>query len=125
MKTLKQIKEEGKIINLGVVAPGVIGGYTRLPNGRKCSICIDSNTQPYEHASFSIMKNYPKEKQLTPSWEDMCYLKDLIWNKDEQAIQIHPKESEYLHGVAGLNNVLHLWAAKDGDWQTLLTDPNR
>ena len=39
---------------------------------------------------------------------------------DEEAVQIHPKESEYVHSVGhgadALENVLHIWRPKDGDW---------
>lgn len=71
-----------------------------------------------EHVSISSRK----KKQLPP-WEIMCRLKDMFFYPDEMAVQLHPPESEYLHGVgrgkSKLENVLHLWRPKDGDYSRL------
>lgn len=55
----------------------------------------------WEHASVA-----PFRRSYTPTWDDMCWLKDLIWHEDEAVIQVHPAESEY---VNMLPNCLHLW----------------
>ena len=55
----------------------------------------------WEHASVA-----PFRKSYVPTWDDMCFLKKLIWNEEEAVIQIHPKKSEY---VNNLSNCLHLW----------------
>ena len=67
-----------------------------------------------EHVSVSSFS-----RAQLPSWEVMCRLKDMFWNKDEMVVQIHPAESRYVHGVLGLENVLHLWRPKDGDFKLL------
>ena len=46
-------------------------------------------------------------------------LKDIFFYPEEMAVQIHPKESEYVHGIGGLDNVLHLWRCIDDKWEML------
>ena len=72
-----------------------------------------------EHVSVSSRKR----KQL-PTWEQMQRLKDLFFYPEEMVLQIHPPESKYVHGVNGLNNVLHLWRPMDGDF-SILNSPER
>jgi len=42
----------------------------------------------------------------TPTWEEMCELKEIFWRDDEAVMQIHPPKSEY---VNNLEHCLHLW----------------
>lgn len=76
-----------------------------------------------EHVSVS-----PNRKKQVPTWEDMCRLKDMFFYPEEMAVQVHPAESRYLHGVGTeknrLENVLHLWRPKDGDFG-ILNHPER
>lgn len=55
----------------------------------------------WEHVSISV-----PEKDRTPTWEEMCFIKNIFWNKDELVIQFHPPEKDYvrIHPF-----VLHLW----------------
>ena len=53
----------------------------------------------WEHVSIN-------DKKITPSWEDMCKLKDIFWNEDETVVQYHPAKSDY---VNNLQHCLHLW----------------
>ena len=55
----------------------------------------------WDHVSVA-----PFQKRVTPSWNDMCILKDIFFKEDEVAIQIHPAKSEYVNNV---DNCLHLW----------------
>lgn len=59
----------------------------------------------WDHVSVSPMK-----RNYTPTWDDMCALKDLFFRDDEAVIQIHPPKDEY---VNQLSNCLHLWRAND------------
>lgn len=45
----------------------------------------------------------------TPTWDDMCAIKDMFWGDEEVVIQIHPKKSEYVNIK---DNCLHLWRHK-------------
>jgi len=73
-------------------------------------LCVCEIDGGWEHISVSLrsFKESKKGKMVerTPTWGEMCYIKDLFWDKDEVAIQFHPVEGDYvnLH-----NYCLHLW----------------
>lgn len=53
----------------------------------------------WEHVSIN-------DFNITPTWEEMCELKDIFWDEDECVVQYHPPQSEY---VNNLQHCLHLW----------------
>jgi hypothetical protein len=53
----------------------------------------------WEHVSVSVGIQ-------PPSWDQMCFVKDLFWDEDECVIQYHPPRSEYVNFHPG---TLHLW----------------
>lgn len=63
---------------------------------------IASDGMDWDHVSVSIHGN----PNRTPSWKQMCFIKDIFWEKDECVIQYHPPESEYVNNH---NGCLHLW----------------
>jgi hypothetical protein len=44
----------------------------------------------------------------TPTWEEMCFVKNLFWEEEECAIEYHPPLSEYVN----VHDCLHLWRPK-------------
>ena len=60
---------------------------------------IASWGEGWEHVSIN-------DRRMTPSWEDMCELKDIFWAEDETVVQFHPAKSDY---VNNLQHCLHLW----------------
>ena len=62
---------------------------------------IWSNGAGWEHVSVS-----PESMRITPSWDDMCRIKDMFFYEDEAVIQIHPPKAEYVNNMP---NCLHLW----------------
>lgn len=69
------------------------------PQGRLNIIVSDG--EGWEHVSVKRTKN-----DRTPSWEEMCFVKELFWEGEEAVIQIHPPRSQYVNNNV---NVLHLW----------------
>lgn len=61
---------------------------------------IASDGEGWEHVSVSLNKN------RTPTWKQMCIVKDIFWDKEDCVIQYHPPESEYVNNHP---YVLHLW----------------
>ena len=59
------------------------------------------------------------DRRWTPTWEIMCRLKDMFWRPEEMVVQIHPAKERYFHGIGKMNNVLHLWRPKDGNFESL------
>lgn len=62
---------------------------------------IASTGAGWEHVSVC-----PFQKRITPTWDDMCRLKDMFFEDDEAVIQIHPVKADY---VNNMSNCLHLW----------------
>lgn len=112
MRELKEIKEDTRVIQLDDIGSGLHGGYLRLRTGkqRTFSVVVSVADGRWEHVSVSIYNSSRK----TPTWEEMCEVKEIFWDAEEEVHQIHPKESQYVHGVGGMTNVLHLWRPVGG-----------
>lgn len=46
----------------------------------------------------------------TPTWEQMCKMKDIFWQEDEVCMQLHPKKEDYVNNH---NYCLHIWRPID------------
>lgn len=68
-------------------------------------LCMVSDGMDWEHVSITVMKKN-KQADRTPTWAEMCWLKDLFWDKEDCVMQLHPPESEY---VSTHDFCLHLW----------------
>jgi hypothetical protein len=55
----------------------------------------------WEHVSISI----PDHKRC-PTWEEMCAIKELLWDEEDCVVQYHPPKSQY---VSCHPYCLHLW----------------
>lgn len=55
----------------------------------------------WDHVSVAPFKH-----RITPSWYDMCMIKDIFFSDEEAVIQIHPPKSQYVNNMP---NCLHLW----------------
>ncbi len=53
----------------------------------------------WEHVSIS-------RGDRCPTWEEMCFIKDLFWDGEDVVMQFHPKKSEYVNLA---KTCLHLW----------------
>lgn len=60
---------------------------------------IASDEGGWEHVSVSF-------KYRTPTWEEMCAIKDLFWDGDDCVVQYHPPEDAYVNNHP---YCLHLW----------------
>lgn len=86
----------------------------RGPIGLDLALII-SDQNGWEHVSVQEIPPNKHTQQKTPSWETMCWVKDLIWDKNEWVAQFHPAEDEY---VDAHPYVLHLWAPTDTTFPT-------
>lgn len=57
----------------------------------------------WEHVSVST-------ESRCPTWDEMCFVKELFWKDEETVLQIHPAKSKYvnIHPYT-----LHLWRRPD------------
>lgn len=77
-------------------------GWFMIPSnvkpGQYIAVQADGQTE-WQHVSASL-------RNRVPSWEEMCFLKNLFWEQEECVVQFHPPKSDYVN-VA--KNCLHLW----------------
>ena len=57
----------------------------------------------WDHVSASCAKR-------TPSWDEMCELKEIFFAPDETVVQFHARQSEYINYH---QHCLHLWKKQD------------
>lgn len=88
---------------------GMRCGYIELPTGVRASVVAGDNEAGWEHVSIELYA------RRLPTWEEMCYVKDLFWDEEEEVVQIHPKKSQYVN----LTDALHLWRPANGDWSLM------
>ena len=98
MKDIDTIRANPRL-NIAKVGEDGFSGEIGLPGWRGSVIC--STGAGWEHVSVS-----PYHHRVTPSWSDMCKIKDIFWDDDEAVIQIHPPKADYVNNMP---NCLHLW----------------
>lgn len=62
----------------------------------------------WEHVSVSL-------RNRTPTWEEMCIIKDIFWEEEECVVQYHPPKSEYVNRHP---YCLHLWKKIGEEFET-------
>jgi hypothetical protein len=62
----------------------------------------------WEHVSCHVKYDTGKSgiKERTPSWDEMCLIKELFFDPEERVMQFHPPAAEYVNNHT---SVLHLW----------------
>jgi hypothetical protein len=85
-------------------------GVFKIPRGKNVFVVIASSDMGWQHVSLSLQTNTGKILERCPKWSEMCELKELFFEDEEVAMQLHPKKSQYVN----LNPyVLHLWRPLD------------
>ncbi len=103
MRKLDEILKNERVWGHEIMFP-LHSAWVKLPDCGKCSVIWSDCEDGMEHVSVS-----PKKQFRMPSWDDMCVLKDIFFEDEEEAYQIHPKNSQYVNDV---ENCLHLWKPK-------------
>lgn len=120
---MKRIDTILKDTRLQVIKPEpyedfLLKGYLNLRCGKQrtfsvvMSVDFDDRLGGVEHVSVKLNNDANK----TPTWEEMCEVKDIFWKPNEEVHQIHPPESRYVHGIFGKDNILHLWRPVKNGW---------
>jgi hypothetical protein len=69
--------------------------------------CIVSDGLGWEHVSVSISSGGGKRLlDRCPSWEEMCFVKENFWDKEDTVLEYHPAEKDYVNFHP---YCLHLW----------------
>jgi hypothetical protein len=85
-------------------------GMFQIPSpkhgGQKLLVMAAPFDNPYmgwEHVSVSL-------PHRCPTWEEMCFIKELFWNDEQTVVQFHPPKSVYVNNHSFC---LHLWRRCD------------
>jgi hypothetical protein len=70
---------------------------------------IASDEGGWEHVSVSLSNS------RMPSWEEMCYVKDMFWEPEVCVVQFHPPHSQYVNVH---KTCLHLWREVGKEFST-------
>lgn len=98
MKTNEELKHTS---NLMIMQTSDDGGHGRMIFCKLDASVIWSTGAGWDHVSIS-----PFKRNYTPSWDEMCKLKNMFFYPEETVLQYHPAQSQY---VNQLGNCLHLW----------------
>ena len=78
-------------------------------SGRRFQV-IATDGGGWDHVSVTPLDKPNK----IATWDEMCEIKDMFFLPEEEAIEFHPKKSEYVNLA---KNCLHLWRMNDGrEW---------
>ena len=97
---MKTPEEIAQISNLLILQNDEMGGVGYITFGTlRASVIWGRNEGEYDHVSIA-----PKKR--TPTWEEMCKVKDMFFYEEEECFQLFPKKSEYVN-IA--KTCLHIW----------------
>jgi len=101
MKDLKQLyKELGERKDFRIIRTGFDGGMGEFVKGNQRGMTVIwSYGGGWERISMD-------GKKRTPTWDEMCELKDMFFNDDECCVQYHPPKNEYVNNI---KYCLHIW----------------
>lgn len=77
-------------------------GVFRIPAALRRSYelrIIASEGEGWEHVSVSTAVR-------CPTWDEMCYVKNLFWDDEDCVVQYHPPKADYINNHP---HCLHLW----------------
>jgi hypothetical protein len=85
-------------------------GVFKIPITKtRLAFVICSDGMGWDHVSVSIKQTRLRTNEVsscTPTWDEMCQIKDLFFSEEESVVQFHPAKADYvnLHKYC-----LHLW----------------
>lgn len=84
-------------------APGDPYGVFNIPgpNGKdlRCVVSMATESEPFDHVSVST-------KNRCPNWPEMCFIKDIFFDGEECAMQLHVPQSDHINNHP---YCLHIW----------------
>ncbi len=91
---------------------GDVYGVFALPSPRQKGRwlwCVASDGAGWEHVSVHAVEG---RRDATPTWAEMCAVKDAFWSAEDVVMQLHPRASEYVNRH---EHTLHLWRPTSGE----------
>lgn len=109
---LEQYRRRDKEMQLYKAQGDDYNGIFKVFVKGKSFVVIASNGGGWDHVSVSPGTN---RKNGTPTWDEMCAIKDMFFEKEETVVQYHPAESNYINFC---ENCLHLWRPNTAELPT-------
>ena len=94
--------EAARVVNYFGLDTGMNGRF-RVQGPCGCELHVSSSdgaASGWEQVSVNTNRN------RSPNWPEMCFIKDLFWDEEECVVQYHPPLSRY---VKNNRYCLHLW----------------
>ncbi len=112
MKDPRQIVEAIKNADGQILDASPDGIAARIPRpGGVDLILVASWIMRWDHASVhTTLHGSIQPQNRTPTWDEMNFIKDLLWHPDECAVQYHPPKADY---VDDHPNTLHIWKSQN------------
>lgn len=92
------------------------GAFVIPINAHEALCIIASDGMEWEHVSVHVMPRNKRTEppfafqfipdERTPTWMEMCQVKDLFWDDEDTVVQFHPPKSQYVNMH---KHTLHLW----------------
>jgi hypothetical protein len=111
VRDFSEIKKLNKDKLMEIIEEGADGGYFIFKLRRVLITVIASFGGGWDHVSVVVNEG------RTPTWAEMCTIKNIFFYDDEVVMQLHPKKSDYVNIHA---NCLHLWKPQN---QAIPTPP--
>lgn len=124
-KSFPAIVEDGRVRRGGMAtSPGDPFGFFFIKRGPTQRLKVQvGDGHGWDHVSVSL--GWKKPKSESPSWDMMCWVKNLFFGSEECVVQFHPRAADY---VDDHPSCLHLWRCQDTDFPTpqpILVGPGR
>jgi hypothetical protein len=116
MKSIHELPLECRVSGLAENGPDSPDGIYRIPHNwinKYIYSVIFSSGMGWEHMSVTLLKVDKKKVKAVdrcPTWEEMCFLKNIFWDLDECCVQYHPPMADY---VSNHPHCLHIWRSTD------------
>lgn len=98
-----KVPENYRVNHLSTKDIGNNGAFIVPFSLRTKAYIIVSDGEDWEHVSVHVTSD---GKERTPTWAEMCRIKNLFWSEEDCVIQFHPPKSEYVNNH---KHTLHLW----------------
>lgn len=102
--------KRGMLLSISFYGPGEKGNgvfnVRTFKSGRRFQV-IATDGGGWDHVSVCPL-DHPNK---LPTWDEMCEIKDMFFEPEEECVEYHPRKSEYVNLKS---NCLHLWRPNDG-----------
>lgn len=77
---------------------------TPLKRRSNLRVMVAPSDSKWQHISVSLINR-------CPTWDEMCFIKDMFFGGEDVVVQYHPAKSKYVNNMP---YCLHLWCLNDG-----------